>query len=172
MSKGSIRSIGGLFDETCEGPKMIESLFVRSCALAKHQDGPLLKEREEYLQYLATRGKQRAQLRKSAMDLLNIIRVMGLISLRNVDERELREAGDSWAQEEEPHRLKRGNRTSAHRFSNTARDWFRFRGVLIRPPEPTCHFDYALNEFAQAMQSRLAPSTIQNRLPLASTTVL
>jgi hypothetical protein len=33
---------------------MIESLFVRKHAIAKHQSGPLLKEREEFLQYLAT----------------------------------------------------------------------------------------------------------------------
>jgi hypothetical protein len=33
---------------------MIESLFVRKHSIAKHRSGPLLKEREEYLQYLST----------------------------------------------------------------------------------------------------------------------
>jgi len=37
--------------------KSIENIFVRQCEIAKHKEGPLLKEREEYLRYLAGREK-------------------------------------------------------------------------------------------------------------------
>lgn len=32
---------------------MIETLFVREIAIAKHKEAPLLNEREDYLQHLA-----------------------------------------------------------------------------------------------------------------------
>jgi integrase/recombinase XerD len=147
--------------------KVIESVFVRQCAIARHKEGPLLKEREEYLRYLAARGKRQAQLQDTAMVLLHIIRVMGITGLRNADEAEIQMAGERWAQEDEPHRLKRGNKTSAGRFSQTARGWFRFLGLLIGPATPTCCFDSALKDFVDAMHCSmgLVSETIEHYTP-------
>jgi hypothetical protein len=81
---------------------MIESLFVRKHAIAKHQSGPLLKEREEFLQYLATQDMHPVQLQNVAMDLLHIIRAMGITQLRDVGDAEVRTAAERWAQETKP----------------------------------------------------------------------
>src|SRR5271170_5303707 len=80
--------------------KLIESIFVRQCAIAKHKEGPLLKEREDYLRYLAVREKCQGSLQDIAMILLHVIRVMGITSLRNVNEIEIQTAGERWALEE------------------------------------------------------------------------
>jgi integrase/recombinase XerD len=144
---------------------VIESIFVRQCAIAKHKNGPLLKEREEYLQYLSARGRPPAQLQNVAMDLLHVIRVMDITSLRKVDKLELQMAGERWAREEEPHRLRRGNKTSATRFIQAARGWFRYQGLLTGSVTPACRFDLALESYIHAIHLRLAPATIRNYIP-------
>jgi hypothetical protein len=101
---------------------MIGSLFVRKHAIAKHLSGPLLKE--EYLQYLSTQDMHPMGLQNVAMDLLHIVRVMGITDLRKVDDLEIRMAAERWAQEIRPKNYRGGNKTSALRFGHTARRWF------------------------------------------------
>jgi len=147
---------------------LIESIFVRSCAITKHMQGPFLRQREEYLGYLASRQKCPGSLQDIAMMLLHVIRVMEVDELRTVEEIEIQRAAERWAQEEDPHRLVQGRKASVSRFTRTARDWFRFQGLLKNPSEPNC-FDPLLKEFIDAMRStrNLSPETIQASMPRA-----
>src|SRR5271168_91358 len=110
--------------------EMIESLFVRKHAIARHLNGPLLKEREEYLQYLSTQEMHPANMQTVAIDLLHVIRVMGITELREVDDLEIRMAAERWAQEIKPQNYRGGNKTSAIKFAHVARRWFRYLGLL------------------------------------------
>ena len=139
---------------------MIESLFIRKHSIAKHLGGPLLREREEYLRYLSTQEMHPMQLQNVAMDLLHIIRVMGLTDLRQVEEGEIRIAAKRWAQEIKPQSYYRvGNKTSAIRFTCAARRWFRYLGVLTHPARPTCRFDLALSQFIDGARLDVQPET-------------
>jgi len=102
------------------------------------------------------------------MMFLHVIRVMEVDELRTVEEIEIQRAAERWAQEEDPHRLVQGRKASVSRFTRTARDWFRFQGLLKNPSEPNC-FDPLLKEFIDAMRStrNLSPETIQASVPRA-----
>lgn len=141
---------------------MIESLFVRKFTIAKHLSGPLLREREEYLQYLSTQEMHPLQLQNVAMDLLHIIRVMGITELRMVDDSEIQLAAERWAKEIKPQSYKGGNKTSATRFACAARRWFRYLGLLSRPPEPTCCLDSVLRQFIESTRISYAPETAKH----------
>jgi len=138
---------------------MIESLFFRKHAIARHLSGPMLKEREEFLQYLATQDMHPMQLQNVAMDLLHIIRVMRITQLRDVSEAEIRTAAELWAQETKPQNYRGTNKTSATRFRHVARRWFRYLGILIHPAAPACLFDPALSQFIDGARLDVQPET-------------
>lgn len=138
---------------------MIESLFVRKHAIARHLSGPMLKEREEYLQYLATQEMGPRQLQDTAMDLLHIIRVMGITEVREVDDAEIRNAAECWAQEIKPQNYRGGNKTSAIRFRHSARRWFRYLDLLPHPAVAPCRFDSALSQFVDGAHLDVGPET-------------
>jgi hypothetical protein len=100
-------------------------------------------------------------LQNVAMDLLHIVRVMGITDLRKVDDLEIRMAAERWAQEIRPKNYRGGNKTSALRFGHTARRWFRYLGLLVREPEPTYRFDSALSQFAASACLSLQPDTFK-----------
>lgn len=141
---------------------MIERIFVRRYIKIQHQTAPLLREREDYLRHLVEVGRKTASLQNAATILLHVVRVMDFSALRCVDETEIKEAGNRWALEYEPHRMQRGNKSSAARFVYTARDWMRFQRLLVVPTPPELWFDSALKEFVEAMSLRISPLTIQD----------
>ena len=142
---------------------MIESIFVRQCAIAKHKEGPLLNEREEYLLHLAREEKCQTSIQGTAMILMDVIRVMNMTSMRQVNMNEINLAAELWAGEELIHRRQLGCKTSARRFIRAARGWFRYHGLLIQAAKPTCCFDRALEDFVYEMgyNEGLSPITIK-----------
>jgi len=142
---------------------MIESLFVREGAIAKHKQAPLLNEREDYLRHLTTDEMCRTSIQGTATILMDVIRVMNLTSLRQVDIKEIRLAAECWAEEELVHREHLGCKTSARRFIRAARGWFRYHGLLIEALRPGCCLDPLLEEFVREMQYNMAlsPTTIK-----------
>src|SRR5271165_1609803 len=149
--------------------KLIESIFVRQCAIAKHKEGPLLKEREAYLLHLAKEEKCPTSIQGTATVLMDVIRVMNMTNMRQVNMSEIRLAGELWAGEELIHRRQLGCKTSALRFIRTARGWFRFHGVLIQSAKTTCCFDRALEDFVNEMRynAELSPITVKTATVLA-----
>jgi len=143
---------------------VIETLFVKQSAIVRHLEAPLLKEREAYLQHLASRGKRQPQLQNISMELLHIVRIMDLQVLRTVKEEEIRTGAQIWSEEEEPRRAIRGNKSSPARFTLTARAWLRFLGQLVVPPTSFYCFDSPLTEFRESVQSRMAVDTLRGYL--------
>jgi len=142
---------------------MIETLFVRELAIAKHKQAPLLNEREDYLRHMAREERSRTSIQGTATILMDVIRMMDMTSLRKVDRNEIGIAAELWAGEELVHRRNLECTTSARRFIRTASGWFRFHGLLIEAAKPTCCFDRALEEFVHEMQytMELSPVTIK-----------
>jgi integrase/recombinase XerD len=146
---------------------LFERLFRRKCAIMRHLDAPLLLEREAYLRYQMQRGRHSKTLCDTAELLLHVIRVMDLPKQRGVSLCEIQRASEHWAQEYLAHRPVGTNKTSARRFTSTARDWFRFQNLLLRTEPVVSYFDCAFTEFACALNSNLnyLPTTIRNIAP-------
>jgi hypothetical protein len=143
-------------------PTIFETLFARKDAIKRHREALFLSERETFLRRLLEKGRHPKTVCDTAELLLHVIRVMKIAKRRDVSQVEIREAGRRWACESLSHRPPRKNKTSARRFVNVAIDWFRFHNLLLPPSLSSCHFDYAFEEFATAMQDRLSylPMTI------------
>ena len=142
---------------------MIETLFVREHAIAKHKQAPLLNEREDYLRYLVANEVCRTSIQGTATILMDVIRVMNITNLRQVDKAEINVAALRWAQEQLVHRPQPGCRTSSGRFVRAARGWFRYHGLLCSATRPACRFDPLLEEFLKEMRYNLelSPTTIK-----------
>ena len=126
----------------------------------KHRDGPLLIEREQYLSHMLKQGASRPEVRSTASYLLHVIRILELNELRTVDEAEIAEAGQFWAQYRGPHRQKQYVRGAPGVFIRVARSWLLFHGRLAAPAPPP--FQELITRFSESMRSDrgLAPASI------------
>ena len=143
---------------------MIEKIIARPSMRARHEQSPLLREREQYLAHLAQQGTNHQQLQSVAAILLNVIRFMDLSELRSVDREEIRKAGELWAQDKEFHKVGEGRKSSAIKLTNVARGWFRFLGRLTIPTDPIGPFDDLLADFVHELRVRwgLAIVTVES----------
>lgn len=132
---------------------MIESIFKRQFTRNIHKSAPFLQERESYLQYLFSRGKNKDQLKREASVLLHIIRLLRLDTLRPVDRPEIRVAAEQWAAETNWQRNLRGRKSAADRFMYSAQRWFRFQNVLVMPSKQHSWFDDYLDQFEQGLHA-------------------
>ena len=71
---------------------MIETIIARQSMRARHEQSPLLREREQYLTHLAQHGTNHRQLQSVAASLLNVIHFMELSELRSVNRDEIQKA--------------------------------------------------------------------------------
>ena len=78
---------------------MLDEILTRKCALKRHLDAPLLKEREEFLSYLSSIGTGRPSMQNMASWLLRVIKVLKLKRLRDVDVKEITTAARRLAQQ-------------------------------------------------------------------------
>lgn len=142
---------------------MIESIYSSRKVQIEHMTAPLLGEREKYLRHLRALGKNPKELRHKARMLLHVMRIMKFTSPRYVSEAEIKVAGQCWALEIEPTRMRRGNKSSAARFICVARDWMRFQLLLPVPTSLEHWYDTILREFTCALRStnRLSSRTVQ-----------
>jgi integrase/recombinase XerD len=76
---------------------MIDSILEQSGARRRHHVAPLLKEREQLLSHLLHQGTSQHRVRSVAAYLIHIVRLMELTTLRRVDLKEIKEAGECWA---------------------------------------------------------------------------
>jgi len=68
---------------------MMDSVFVLESLREKHQNAPLLPERERYITYLFEIGTKRERVRNVATMLLHIVRILELDSIRLVGVEEI-----------------------------------------------------------------------------------
>jgi len=129
---------------------MLDQLFKRPHALARHRNGPLLEERLAFLTHLAERGCSRCTLQDSARDLLAIAKVLRVASRRQ----EIVTRDD----------IKRKTAGKPCLYPTAIR-WLQFVGRL--QPQPAAVNPYAkkLHVFAEHMErdKGLSPATIRGR---------
>ena len=117
--------------------------------IVRHEEAPLLQEREAFLKYLLEQGTSVAALRGVAWQLLNVIRLMKLTRLREVQLDEIEKAAQRWARQQRTNPLAHSYGSSATFFVYVAKKWLRFAGVLKKPTVPRLWFADEVEEFLQ-----------------------
>jgi integrase/recombinase XerD len=117
---------------------MFDQLFIPTAVAKRHFDAPLCCERLAYLQHLERRGAARRTLAKTAPYLLAIVSSLGWTSPVGITPQQIAAAAERWITRQPGSRCKKDGRAARTAFVSTARDWFRFLGVLrierIEPP--------------------------------------
>jgi integrase/recombinase XerD len=150
---------------------IIDILYQRQYERVRQREAPLLRERQQYLNYLMDSGASVTRVRVIASQLLHINRLIGMESLRQIDQVELDQAVERWLAYIDEHPRRQISTTTAYTFMNTAANWLRYHGLLPIQPLPIDPFASLLTEFMHfaANERRMAPDTIQSyRFKLAA----
>jgi integrase/recombinase XerD len=75
---------------------IIDILYQRQYERVRQREAPLLRERQQYLNYLMDSGASVTRVRVIASQLLHINRLIGMESLRQIDQVELDQAVERW----------------------------------------------------------------------------
>src|SRR5258708_3094169 len=99
---------------------------IRRAYYLKHLEAPLLKEREEYLQYLASKGYYRETLKITAEYLLRIIEFLHLEEERLVTIEDIEKAAAAWAKSKHHHPMKKTfSKSGGKKFVVLSIDWLK-----------------------------------------------
>ena len=150
---------------------MLDTLLELPFALNRHREAPLLEERLAFLEYLQERGTSRAALRNVSGQLLHVIDLLKLETLRNVSVGEVKEAARRWgARQRRKARARTYVRTEIY-FEYVANKWLRFTGRLKSPSTPVTWFTDHLQDFARWMteEQGLSPLSVRSHCWKAST---
>jgi integrase/recombinase XerD len=131
---------------------VLDNIFVWKTALTRHQEAPLLKERELYLSHLIKQGTSHGRARSVASALLRVIRVMEMSSLRSVSLDEIQQAGERWARDTVGHQTRSAGKKTALGFTYEAVNWFRFHGALMIAQPPVHPFAALTTDFLDALK--------------------
>jgi hypothetical protein len=116
-------------------------------------------------------GASVRRVRVIASKLLHINRLIGMESLRKVDEVELEQVVERWVAYIDEHPRRRIAATTSYTFLNATVNWLRFHDLLPIQPLQVRPFDSLLAEFMHFVvnERRMAPDTIQSyRFKLAA----
>jgi integrase/recombinase XerD len=117
--------------------------------IVRHEQAPLLQEREAFIEHLLQQGTSLAAVRGVAWQLLNVIRLLRLTRLRDVRIDEIEEAAQQWTREQRSNPNVRSYKHSGTYFIYVAKKWLRFAGVLKTPAIPRIRFADEIDEFAR-----------------------
>src|SRR6266567_5019211 len=123
----------------------------RSFYANRQEQAPLLREREAFLKHLLGQGTSHAAVRCVAWQLLNVIRLLKLMRLRDVSVSEIKEAAQRWARQQRANPFAHSYKHSAGFFIYVAKKWLRFAGVLKQPTIPRMRFADQVDEFTKWM---------------------
>jgi integrase/recombinase XerD len=143
---------------------IIDILFQRQYERMRQREAPLLRERERYLNHLMDSGASAKRVRVIASRLLHINRLIGMESLRKVEEVELEQAVEHWVAYIEEHPRRPSAATTAYTFLNTTVNWLRFYDLLPIEALSVGPFDSLLAEFMSYVtdERNMSPDTIQS----------
>ncbi len=143
---------------------IIDILFQRQYERIRQREAPLLIEREQYLNHLMQSGASAKRARVIASRLLHINRLIGMESLRKVEEIELEQAVEHWVAYIKEHSRRQIAATTAYTFLNTAVNWLRFYDLLPIQTPSVGLFDSLQAEFMSYVidERKMAPDTIQS----------
>jgi integrase/recombinase XerD len=143
---------------------MFDRLFQYPRVLARHREGPMLLEREQYLQRCADQGMSQASVIQQANELLVIVQRLDLASDQLITHQQIAAAADRWARYQRRRGRCRGLRWPRDRFVQVARDWLGFLDRLqVCEPEPSVGGPW-IEQFAAYMRDErgLSASTIHD----------
>lgn len=143
---------------------MIESIFQLKWVVSRHQQAPLLKEREEFLAHCQQQGTSHKALHNMAPELIAVIRFLRMEELREVSLEEIKLAAEAWATEQRSNPKARSYAKSASYFIFVAKKWLRFQGKLRIPSPPRARFADELDDFVafMATEQGLSPISIDS----------
>lgn len=119
---------------------MFERLFKYPSVLARHRQGPLAEDREEFLQHCADQGMAHGTLLRIASELLVIARQIDTAAEALVTPRQIEVAADRWARRQRRRSRSTGSRWSRELFVHMATRWLCFLGRLkTTEPERSAH---------------------------------
>lgn len=132
--------------------------------IARQEQAPLLREREVFLEHLLRQGSSLPSVRSVAWQLLNVIRLLKLTSLREVSIDEIKRASQRWARQQQVNSLAHSYKNSATLFVYVAKKWLRFLGQLKNPASPPVRFAPEIDQFAAWMKEDrgLSASTVRS----------
>jgi integrase/recombinase XerD len=144
-------------------PIMLDTLLELPFALNRHQEAPLLEERLAFLRYLQERGTSRAALRSVSGQLLHVIDLLKLETLRDVSVDEIKQASGRWGERQRTNARARTYVRTESYFEYVAKKWLRFAGRLKSPPASVPWFTDHLEDFARRMTEEQGLSPLSAR---------
>ena len=135
----------------------------RSFSISRHQEAPLLHEREVFLEHLRQQGTSLAAMRSVSWQLLNIIRLLKLNRLRDVSLDEIQDAAQRWAEQQKSNPRARSYDYTASYFIYVAKKWLRFAGRLKETTTPRMPFADRVEDFAKWMTNEQGMSPLSVR---------
>jgi site-specific recombinase XerD len=128
---------------------MLATILKRPYYITRHQELPLRKEREAFLEHLRNQGTSHAALRSICWQMLNVMEHLRLKRMRAVSLEEIKEAAERWAKQQRSNPRARSYEGSARYFTYVAKKWLRFAGKLERPTAPRMPYADRVEDFAQ-----------------------
>ena len=112
---------------------MLDEFLEHPFFLNRHRQAPLLKERESFLNHLQQQGTSRKALRNLSAELLQVVRLLKLMEMRDVSLEEIQRAARCWARQQRANPKAHSYGNSASSFIYAAKKWLRFHGRLKLP---------------------------------------
>jgi len=144
---------------------MLHQVIRRAYYLNKHLEAPLLKEREEYLEYLAGKGLYRETLKITAEYLLRIVEFLHLEKERLVSIEDIEKASSEWAKSKHHHPMKKNfSKSGGKKFILLSIDWLKRINRLGSLPEEQIPLFNRLFERRHARKRHTSAPLLQERL--------
>jgi integrase/recombinase XerD len=144
---------------------MLDQLIKRTYHLNKHLEAPLLKERQDYLQYWANKGICRHTLKSIADYLLRIVQFLHLEIDSIITLEVLEKAATSWGEFQYNHPMKRSfSKTGKERFIWYSIDWLKRINRLDPLPEEQIPLFNQLFERRHALKRYTSAPLLRERL--------
>jgi integrase len=142
---------------------MFEQIFKLPSAIARHREGPLAKERANYLAHLASRGASRSLLRQTEFYMLAAARRMKLDETSQLSPEQIVAAARSWANRRQRKSYTGSISGQKERFQSVVTSWFGFLRHLQRPEPAPERFAAQVQDFEQCMRNErgLSEETIR-----------
>lgn len=131
---------------------MLSIILKRPYYITRHQELPLRKEREAFLEHLHNQGTSHAALRSICWQMLNVMEHLRLTRMRVVSLEEIKEAAECWSKQQRSNPRARSYERSAVYFTYVAKKWLRFAGKLKQPKVPRMGYADRVEEFALWMR--------------------
>jgi site-specific recombinase XerD len=142
---------------------MFEQIFNLPSAIARHREGPLAKERADYLAHLASHGASRSLLRQTEFYMLAAARRMKLDKTSRLSSEQIAVAARSWANRRQRKSYTGSISGPKEKFESVVTAWFGFLGQLQRPEPAPERFAVQVQDFEQCMRNErgLSEETIR-----------